>query len=363
MPRKPVRVLLVDDSPLALVILQRMLSTSPEIEVVGVATHGRQALELIPFLKPAVICTDYHMPDMNGLELTQAIMENFPCPILVISSAVGESDSERIFSLLQAGAVDVFPKPRGGSEADALAVEQLVKRIRIVAGVKVYGRRAKTSKTPAMPKVSTPTARRVARTPRIIAIGTSTGGPQALQTIFSQLPQEFPVPILCVQHISSGFLPGLISWLAGHFRGTVQVARPNEVPRPGNVYFPEENTHLVIDAQGRLQSSVQAPIGGHRPSVSATFCSVAEHFGDAAIGVLLTGMGRDGGDGMLALAKAGAFTISQNEATCIVYGMPKDAVERGAARAVLPLNEIAPALILAVGSAPGAQGAKRQHDK
>jgi len=341
MSTKPVRVLLVDDSPLALVILQRMLATSSEIEVVGVATHGRQALELIPHLKPDVVCTDYHMPDMNGLELTREIMSRFPCPILVVSSAVGTADTNRIFNLLEAGAVEVFPKPRGGRDADALAAEQLVKKIKIVARVRVHGRRLKAAQP--IPASAVP-----ATSPKIVAIGASTGGPQALQTILSGLPKDFPIPIVCIQHISMGFLPGLVSWLAGHFRGKVQVACPDEMPRPGYVYFPQEDTHLLIDAHGRFQSSNQPALGGHRPSVTVTFNAVAKHYGDAAIGVLLTGMGRDGGAGMQALAEAGSFTISQNEATCVVYGMPKDAVERGAARVVLPLQDIAPALIGAV---------------
>lgn len=334
MSTKPIRVLLVDDSPLALVILQRMLATSSEIEVVGVATHGRQALELIPHLKPSVVCTDYHMPDMNGLELTREIMARFPCPILVVSSAVGTADTNRVFNLLEAGAVEVFPKPRGGRDADSLAAEQLVKKIKIVAGVRVHGRRLRTAQpaTPSpVPSIS----------PKIVAIGASTGGPQALQTILSGLPPDFPLPIVCIQHISIGFLPGLVSWLAGHFRGKVQIACPDEFPRPGHVYFPQEDTHLLIDAQGRFQPSSQPPLGGHRPSVTVTFTSVARQYGDAAIGVLLTGMGRDGGAGMQALAEAGSLTISQNEATCVVYGMPKEAVALGAAEDVLPLDRIA----------------------
>jgi two-component system chemotaxis response regulator CheB len=356
-------VLLVDDSPLALVILQRMLSKSPEIEVVGVATHGRQALELIPHLKPAVVCTDYHMPDINGLELTREIMEKFPCPILVISSAVGESDSERVFNLLQAGAVDVFPKPRGGPDADALAAEQLVKKIRIVAGVRVHGRRPRHSALSTNPAVSSLGPKTGNRVPRIIVIGSSTGGPQALQAILSALPPHFPVPIVCVQHISLGFLPGLVSWLSGHFRGKVKIAGPNEFPRPGYVYFPQENTHLVFDDQGRMQPSTEAAIDGHRPSVSASFCSAAEQFGDAAIGVLLTGMGRDGGDGLLALAQTGALTICQNEATCVIYGMPRYAIELDAARLILPINDISGALVSAVTPAAVPLGEKSQYGK
>lgn len=353
MSRKPIRVLLVDDSPLALVLLQRMLATSSEIEVVGVATYGQQALELIPHLQPSLICIDYHMPDMNGLELTQEVMARFPCPILVVSSSVGAADTDRIFTLLEAGAVDVFPKPRGGPDGMALAAEQLVKKIKIVSGVRVHGRRAKKPTAPAVPERALLHSKSEIQSPKIIVIGASTGGPQALQTIFSGLPGSFPVPIICVQHISSGFLAGLVGWLGSHFRGKVQIARPDEEPRAGHVYFPQENTHLVLDGKGRMQALDRPPVGGHRPSINTTFYSVAVQYGNAAVGVLLTGMGRDGGEGMQALAQAGALTICQDEASCVIYGMPRDAVERGAAREVLPLTEIAPALIEAVSPLTG----------
>lgn len=350
MARNAIRVLLVDDSPLALAVLRQMLSASPEIEVVGAATNGREALDLIPNLQPTLICTDYHMPGMNGLEFTQQVMERFPRPILVVSSAVGASDTDRAFALLAAGAVDVFPKPRGGQTADPLTAELFIKKVKIVAGVWVRGRtpREGTAPTAVLPR---PVYRspQASRSPQIVAIGASTGGPQALQTILSQLPGRFSVPILCVQHISSGFLPGLVSWLGAYFPGTVQIARPGEMPQPGHVYFPPENTHLVIDDKGRMQASSAPPLGGHRPSVTATFCAVAEFYKDTAVGVLLTGMGRDGGEGMQALALAGALTIAQDEATSVIYGMPKDAVERGAARVVLPVDAIARALIEAVG--------------
>lgn len=357
MPQKPIRVLLVDDSPLALVVLQRLLAASPDIQVVGTATNGRDALDLIPHLQPTLICTDYHMPKMNGLEFTQQVMALYPRPILVVSSAVGgAADTDRVFALLAAGAVDVFSKPRGGPDADAEAAEQFIKKVKIVAGVVVWGRPLKSGVVPLQSgtlPASQPPARamhgatRGVRPPQIIAIGASTGGPPALQTILAQLPAHFPLPILCVQHISAGFLPGLVSWLAAQCEINIQIARPGEIPQPGNVYFPPENTHLVIDGKGRMQASSEPPLGGHRPSVTVTFRSVAAYYRDAAIGVLLTGMGRDGSDGMQELAQAGALTIAQNEASCVVYGMPKDAVERGAARIVLPPDDIARALMQA----------------
>lgn len=358
MSPNPIRVLLVDDSPLALVVLQRMLATSPEIEVVGSVTNGRAALELIPQLQPALICTDYHMPEMNGLEFTQQVMARFPRPILVVSSAVGETDKDRVFALLEAGAVDIFPKPRGGPEADALGTELFIKKVKIVAGVWVRGRLPKEATVPTVPsRVRTqPGLSRSLRAPQVIAIGASTGGPQALQTILSSLPVHFSLPVLCVQHISIGFLSGLVSWLRAHCRGDVHIARAGEIPTPGSVYFPAENTHLVIDHRGRLQASDAPPLEGHRPSVTIAFRSVAEFYGDAAIGVLLTGMGRDGGEGMLALSQAGALTIAQDEASSVVFGMPRDAIERGAAGAVLPLGDIARALINAVDPPERAQG-------
>jgi two-component system chemotaxis response regulator CheB len=361
--QKPVRVLLVDDSPLALVVLQQMLAAAPDIEVVGTATNGADALDLIPALQPTLICTDYHMRGMNGLEFTQQVMARFPRPILVVSSAVGATDTDRVFALLEAGAVDVFPKPRGGPDADPLVAEKFIKKVKIVAGVWVRGRLPKETVVPTSPAPPRllPEPMRVTRVPQIVVIGASTGGPQALQTILSQLPGRFPLPILCVQHISAGFLPGLVNWLAAHYPGKVQIARIGELPSPGRVYFPPENTHLVLERAGRMQVSMEPPRGGHRPSIDVTFLSVAEHDGDAAISVLLTGMGRDGGEGMEALARAGAWTIAQDEASCVIFGMPRDAVERGAARAVLPLNDIAPALIAAADPASRAFGEKSDH--
>ena len=359
MSPKTIRVLLVDDSPLALVVLQRMLATSPDIEVVGTAANGREALELVPRLQPALICTDYHMPEMDGLEFTRQVMARFPVPILVVSSAVGDADTDRVFALLEAGAVDVFPKPRRGPLADALASEQLIKKVKIVAGVWVRARLPKEAAGQAAPSPIRSLPRPALRPPRLLAIGASTGGPQALQTILSQLPAHYPLPILCVQHISAGFLPGLVNWLGGHCKAKVQIARSGDTPQAGHVYFPAENTHLVIDRQGRMQTSEEPAFDGHRPSVNVTFRSAAEYYGEAAIGVLLTGMGRDGGEGMQALVRTGALTIAQDEASCVVFGMPRDAVERGAARVVLPLNDIARALIEASGPPARSSGEKR----
>ena len=377
----PIRVFLVDDSPLALVMLKRMIATSPSLEVVGTAHSGREALEQFERTRPEVICTDYLMPDMDGLALIQRTMEVFPRPILVISSTVDPAERHKAFPLLAAGAVDVVTKPSGAESFEQSAAE-LVQKIKLVSGVAVISRRApnagmaktdlaKTvfkSTDVARPPLTTPSRAAVREgdsaakiqsdplTPcrfpirqnnliRLVAVGASTGGPQVLQSIFSSLPANFACPILCVQHISPGFLRGLVEWLASQCRLQIKIASNGELALPGTVYFPTENTHLEVDRQGHLVTSHAPPVDGHRPSATATFESVARCYGHSALGVLLTGMGSDGASGLESIARAGGTTLEQDEASSVVFGMPKQAILRGAAQLVLTPTEITRALI------------------
>jgi len=407
-----IRVFLVDDSPVALLLLQRLLSLDGKIQVVGTARNGREAMVLLKASQPDVIITDYHMPVMDGLALVKAMMERFPRPILVVSSAVG-ADQEAAFALLQAGAVDLFPKPQGLGNMKEVSA-QLAQKIHMLAGVVVISRRDLSTPAafPATPGTDTPPARPAqpsngngasdtgacapttpGQTPggatgasttgastwsaaaagaailapaprrgylgrvvsahsiaprsvpsRVMAIGASTGGPQALQTIFSALPASFPCPILCVQHISHGFLDGLVEWLNRCCRLSVQVAEHGEKARAGVIYFAPQDKHLEIDARCCLLHSQAPPVDGHRPSVTALFDSVARSLGEQGVGVLLTGMGGDGGEGLLEMARRGAATIAQDEASSIIFGMPRQAIEIGAAQYVLPLDQVAPAL-------------------
>ncbi|MGA9381772.1 MAG: CheB methylesterase domain-containing protein, partial [Phormidium sp.] len=181
--------------------------------------------------------------------------------------------------------------------------------------------------------------------PKIVSIGASTGGPQALNNILSQLPINFPLPVLCVQHISEGFLQGLVDWLGSECQLPVKIAKFGEIPQPGVVYFPPEGRHLELDNFGKFLCTNSPPVSGHRPSVTVTFASVAKCYGAANIAVLLTGMGRDGADGMLAIAQAGGITIAQDEASSVVFGMPKEAIALGAAKHILPINQIATMLL------------------
>jgi two-component system chemotaxis response regulator CheB len=364
----PIRVFLVDDSPVALTLLKRMLATSPDIKVVGTARDGKEALALFPATQPKVICTDYHMPIMDGLALVREAMVTYPRPILVISSVITPENRDKTYELLEAGAVDVFPKPTGLDPFDETA-RQLVQKIRILAGVFVVTRRPQEPgpikvRAPEPPGATGPgivsgpqaatafnqTPRKVFRFKstapvRVVVIGSSTGGPQVLQAILSRLPANFPCPILCVQHISKGFLTGLVDWLRAQCRVNVKIAQPGETALPGHVYFPQEDTHLDVDAKGCLTTSQMPPIDGHRPSVTVTFQSAARHFGTSALAVLLTGMGSDGASGMQAIFQVGGLTIAQDENSCVVYGMPKQAVELGAVHYSLSPDEIAEALL------------------
>jgi two-component system chemotaxis response regulator CheB len=341
----PIRVLLVDDSPLALALLKRMLATSPDVQVVGTACNGQEALGMVPTLDPQVICTDLHMPVMDGLAFTREVMTRFPRPILVISSTVEPGEAAKTYPVLDAGALDLMPKPslETGADFDRVA-RDLVMRVRILAGVRVIRRAPAHAEPPE--KVEKPEAPSSIRavSAKMVVIGASTGGPMALRTILGQLSGDFRLPVICVQHISEGFLAGLVEWLGSQCRVKTEVARSGDAPRVGTVYFPPERMHLEMDARGRFRSSERPSVAGHRPSVTVTMNSVAEYYGRFAVGVLLTGMGSDGAEGMATIARAGGLTLAQNEESCVVFGMPRQAIERGAARHVLSPDEIAAAL-------------------
>ncbi len=360
----PIRVLLVEDSPIVLIVFKRLLATAAEIEVVGTAHNGKEALELLPALQPDVICADYHMPVMDGLEFTRRVMSQFPRPILVISTSVHPKENEHnVFRLLEAGAVDIFPKLVVGSDRDYESFRQvLINKIKVLAGVKVFtrystrpsvGKPGGTPLTrPAQPASgllsgihpSTPFSQSPLSPVRAIAIGASTGGPQALHTLLTQLPTDLAVPVFCVQHISEGFLQGLVNWLAAECRLPVKIAQAGALPLPGVIYFASERSHLEFGRQGQFIWTASAPVDGHCPSVTVMLRSAAQHYSSGLIGILLTGMGRDGATGMQDVALAGGITIAQDEQSSIVFGMPKEAIALGAVKHVLAINEMPTAL-------------------
>lgn len=337
-------VLIVDDSVLAIAILKRMLSLSADISVVGVAENGRDALSLIPKVRPDVICTDLHMPVMDGLEFTREVMSRHPLPILLVSIS-GRDDSLSAFKVLEAGAVDIFPKPAADPLLDHEKVaRQLIGKIRILSGVHVFRRpyvgsdsgRKMSGSTESETTPQVPTS-----DVRIIVIGASTGGPDALRAICSQMTRDFPVPVVCIQHIAEGFSSGLLEWLSSQCAAKVKRASPGERPAAGVIYFPEDGKHLLIGEDGCFVHSAEAPLDGHKPSITVTMASLARGYGNGVLGILLTGMGRDGAEGMRAISRAGGITIAQDEKSCVVFGMPRQAIELNAARYVLPLENIA----------------------
>jgi two-component system, chemotaxis family, protein-glutamate methylesterase/glutaminase len=351
MPPSPIKVLLVEDSPVAVEILLRIFKASPAIEVVGTAHNGKEALDLIPKVEPQVICTDLHMAGMDGLELTKQVMAKYPRPILVISNSVQTDDPQNVFKLLQAGAVDILPKPMTGMPTDYDRIkEHLITRIKVLAGVKVFTRplpKAATVEAIA-PSATTKLAKQkfnLSVPVEVMVIGSSTGGPQALQKVLSPLPSNFPVPILCTQHISEGFLQGLVDWLASESRLKVKIAQAGESPVPGTVYFAPDKHHLELNSLGKFIFQSSEKVDGHCPSVTVMFKSVAKFYHKRTLGILLTGMGKDGAAGLGAIAQAGGVTIAQDEKSCIVFGMPKEAIALGAVQHILPIQDIAPILL------------------
>lgn len=341
----PIKVLLVEDSPIALELLQRLLRNNPEVEVVGTARNGQEALGQIAQLNPDVICTDLHMGPIDGLELTKLVMSDFPRPILVISNSVQEDDTKNIFGLLQAGAVDIFPKPTGADYAEYERIkDRLLAKIKMLARVTVKPKAAATASSHS--SSSNPNDGEILRA---IAIGASTGGPKAIHKIVTSLPADLPVPIVCAQHIGDGFLTGLISWLKDDSPLKIQVAQVGDTPAPRTVYFAPEKAHLEFDAHGKfIYSNFKSPTGAC-PSIDLLFRAVARVYGRASASIILTGAGQDGIVGTEAIAAAGGMTIAQDEQSCLVFGMSKLAIASGSVRHVLSLEEIGPFLVAQTG--------------
>jgi two-component system chemotaxis response regulator CheB len=339
-------VFLVEDSPIALQILTKIISNAPDIRVVGTATNGRDALLAIPQAKPDVICTDFYMQGMSGLQLIKEIMTRFPKPILVISVAVGAEHPENVFQLLQAGAIDVLPKPTTGLLSD-YNKDELLTKIRILAGVKVFTRSSRALSSIPAPVVQN--GRITNSAISMVAIGASTGGPQAVFKILRVLPRDFPVPIICTQHISSGFLGGLVRWMNEECALTVKIAQQGELLQAGVVYYAPDGFNLEVNHQRKVCLSPPSSAEIHCPSINVMFRSVALHSGSGGLGILLTGMGEDGAQGLLAIAQAGGVTVVQDEASCVVFGMPKAAIHLGAVQHIVEIEKIGDFILKLVG--------------
>ncbi|HUL59202.1 MAG TPA: chemotaxis-specific protein-glutamate methyltransferase CheB [Anaeromyxobacteraceae bacterium] len=330
---RPIRVLVADDSELFREVLSKVVAADPAFEVVAVAGDGDDAAAMTRELKPDVITMDLNMPDADGFSGIARIMAETPTPILVLTANKEEAVGFRALSL---GALDILEKPAASSDLDDYG-EALRSRLRLLAGVKVIRHlRGLRGRHPAGPRAA-------ART-NLVVVGASLGGPRALATLLRGLPTDFPAPIAVVQHIADGFTEGLAGWLAQESRLDVREARDREALAPGRVVLAPTGRHLVV-AEGMAYLSDAPAVDTFKPSVTPLFLSAARAYGARACGVLLTGMGRDGAEGMKALKEAGAPTLAQDEATSAVFGMPRAAIELGAVDRVLPIEDISRALL------------------
>lgn len=316
--------------------------TAPDITVVGEARDGVEAVELAQQLHPDVITMDVHMPQLDGLEATRRIMVSAPTPILVVTS-LDTRDVELSFEATAAGALLVIEKPmaptRPGFDAQRA---WLIDMVRAMSQVKVV-RRWHRARSPVRPA---PPVRTAVERPRaqVVAIAASTGGPAAVRRVLEMLPTGFRAPVLLVQHIAHGFTDGFVQWLGHGCSLTVKIAEDGELLRPGVVYVAPDDQHLCAHHGGVVAVSKSAPRGGFRPSADRLFESVARTYGARAAAAILTGMGRDGVEGLAALHAAGGFVVAQDEATSIVYGMPQEAARAGVVHIVSPIERIAPEL-------------------
>lgn len=350
MNREPrIRVLLVDDSPLVLAILRRILSAEEGFEVVGTARNGEEGVEQALTLAPDVVCTDLLMPVLDGQGLITRLMRERPVPILVVSDVVHATDSANVFDLLAAGAVDVFPKPRGGFDVNSPAADDLRRRVRLVAGVHVFRRRGPAQTPTAVPdNVATDRL-------SVVVIGASTGGPRGLASVLAALPAGYALPILIAQHISAGFQQSLVDWLDGISALPVVTAASGVRPEAGHVYLAKEGCHLLLDRGGRMLCPADDG-AAYVPSVDRLFDSAGRAYGSGVVAVLLSGMGVDGARAMRDLRGMGAVTIAQDEETSVVFGMPGEAIRLGGALEVLPIEAIGPFLAMLGMTAQGAVG-------
>ena len=333
-----IRVLMAEDSAVTREYLAYLLGEDPEIEVVGTARDGQEALEQAERLKPDVILMDVHMPRMDGYEATRRIMERVPRPIVMVSASSSREEAAKAFEALKAGALTLVDKPRGPDHPNrAETVRKLIETVKLMAEVKVV-RRWPRRERPAPPlQLPAQADRKI----RLIAIGASTGGPQAIAEILAALPDDLGAPILVVQHIATGFVTGLAEWLDSGTRLAVKLAEPGESVRPGTVYLAPDGSQMGITKDGRLRLIQEPGENGFCPSASYLFRSVAEAYGRSAVGILLTGMGRDGADGLRLFREAGGVTIAQDEETSVIFGMPGEAVRLGAAEYVLSPEQVA----------------------
>ncbi|HTU34651.1 MAG TPA: chemotaxis response regulator protein-glutamate methylesterase [Candidatus Acidoferrum sp.] len=345
---KKFRVLIVDDSAFMCRVLKDIISSDPQLEVVGQARDGSEGVSLADSLQPDVITMDINMPRVDGLQATEMIMTRHPRPIVIVSSESREG-ADSTLRALELGAIDFVPKPSTGVDLDMKTVgEELTRKLKLAAKVRVV-RTATLSKIPAGHAPVPPVARSAAalqsggRSP-MVAIAASTGGPAAVMRLVSGLPAEMLAPILLILHMPAAFTKQFATQLSEISALPVKEAEHNEVPLPGTIYLCPGSHHLRISSTGNIILDSGARIDGYRPCADVAFETLASYARSLAMGVVLTGMGADAARGAKAIKTAGGFVVAQDEASSVIFGMPSEAIKVGAVDQVLALDEIAGAI-------------------
>lgn len=346
-----IRVLVVDDSALMRGLLTEMINSAPDMEVVGAAPDAPTAREMIKVLNPDVLTLDVQMPKMDGLEFLERLMRLRPMPVVMVS-AYTQAGSDTTLKALELGAIDFIGKPRADSaKTMEIYAEELVEKIRAAKGARLRRQVMKSEIAPAVvPSVSTSLAGRPASSGKIIFVGASTGGTEAIKEFLLGIPADCP-PIMIVQHMPESFTGSFARRLDSLCPPTVIEAKGNEKLEPGKVFIAPGHSHLQVkrSASGLVTELLATPpVNRHRPSVDVLFDSAAAVVGRQAVGVILTGMGKDGAQGLMRMRQAGARTLGQDEASCVVYGMPREAFLVGAVEEQCPLDEMARRTLLAV---------------
>ncbi len=344
-----IRVLIVEDSPVIREFMIHILKSDPEIDVIGTANNGVEALKFLQSQRPDVITMDINMPRMNGFEATRRIMETCPLPIVIVSGSWNTVEVATTFRALEAGALAILPRPSGIGHPDhEVMAKELIQMVKFMSEMKVVRRwpslieKKSANLSPfQIPPIEERKDHWLSREIQIVAIGASTGGPLVLQTILSQLGENFPLPILVVQHIAPGFLPGFAKWLSESTTLPIHIAAPGDIITGGNIYLAPDGFQMGVNHQGQIQLCRKELPHEICPSVSYLFRSVNAAYGPNAVGILLTGMGRDGAEELKIMKEQGAITIAQDEDSSVIFGMPGEAVKLQAAQYVLPPEKIA----------------------
>ncbi|MDF2970088.1 MAG: chemotaxis response regulator protein-glutamate methylesterase [Microvirga sp.] len=343
-PQSRVRVMVVEDSLVVRQLLVHIIASDPRLVVAAAVSSAEEALREIGRVRPDVISMDIRLPGMDGLEATRRIMAEHPTPIVVIASSIEDSSLKISMNALRAGALTVVEKPVGlSSDGYAAIASTICTQLYIMSQVPVVRQRS------FVPWREAGAPRREpewsAMRPSIMGIAASTGGPPALAKVLGALPPDFPMPILLVQHMGAPFMEGFASWLNGLVSLEVRLAQDQEIPKPGQVYVAPGDRHLLLSSAGTLKLSAEPPLGNQRPSATMLFQSMAHSLGRRGLGVILTGMGEDGAQGLVELRQAGGYAVAEDESTAVVYGMPAAAARMGGVNVSLPLDLIAPRVL------------------